>query len=1175
MAAGFSKNEQEYFVNNHKNELIGITSSKLAVYKNPKSLYHHVINLLAVSKKCQRSGDSLVCPLESKYKELKSQNFPLKELEFILETAKLNVKSDAKSQTSIKKFFVVKPKEDHSQPVVQILDPFETEVPVEVEILSEFENNITEGEVSQNEMVCSEVGGKDFQELFSNLGLKSHKAWLEENHNLNVVSKNLNPKLLDYVLYSKEVDNYATWFQSESQFSMKKNLVETKLTELRNLLEDFRIYLQTDFVPQPDTQKCLGEFAMFCKLKMQDLQAPILSIMMELAGILPDMIRRLKKRISFYTASKEDPSIKFDCKNPSLSWEKCLRSLSGKTSGLSKVSPEEFERIAHLFNYFASQNIEFCTPQELLSYLGKDKLELKSFNKILLESLPLILITNQEVSIFIDGERFFSSAHSIFNLVQMVSNKDSTNENNNNRTEHPAQEQKCDRKRGRPLYSDQRPDVLEAVKEFVVNSGITAHLRRRNDQGGFGFSIPQLHQFVSDKFYKEDPDMAPSLTTLRRFFAAANSNNNASKHYHQLINARPATKRNNEHVGDIHAHRHQCFATVKAVRELAAKHDDDCEVFSVDDKCKIPMGTPAVSRLVHQRRFFMKDQAPKLADHDLRTGFMIVPNGYMRLQTKTNFIDTRATVSPKGMAESMEANEMIDTLLEDEADYKVEEKAQQFLDSNILEDLHLIPNSETPAVPSKDLSFEEFYPPEEEYIPVDDLFVTGKVLCFCETTQWSCKICKKPCCDFCASGDSAEELSKRFCKLCAAPGCSWQVDGQFDSDSDSGSDLEPRKHKKRCLAAVDTSSDDELKESEVQIIDDLEEDLGSFNEQSANNIEAVEAKFKIIEDEEGREHVSYPHTGEFYIFFKSNTYKPSTIERHLNDMTNIRENNTTSGNKPVLVIIADDGADWGLRSPVTAHALGKFFRDSNLDFLAFVKIAPGDSRFNPVEHGWGFLTPKLSGVVLPAKIVRDDADEDVPKDVEGSSPVDVDEEEKVEVFDKGINVLVNLLSGLKFDGHLVKPVAVNCLSDEVSIDENLFNNAKYDNFEELHDFYDSKSAKETLRKMTLNKVLLKEVKFINKHMDKREHGIFFRKCSVMLGDKPCKYCRLNPPRASKEFWKDLPSRSLGGLFWDLEPDTDHPGHFKTFLSLVAQKSQVVPDGQLQSVQRCQVKKKKG
>ena len=83
--------------------------------------------------------------------------------------------------------------------------------------------------------------------------------------------------------------------------------------------------------------------------------------------------------------------------------------------------------------------------------------------------------------------------------------------------------------------------------------------------------------------------------------------------------------------------------------------------------------------------------------------------------------------------------------------------------------------------------------------------------------------------------------------------------------------------------------------------------------------------------------------------------------------------------------------------------------------LLVVKNAPKDSRFNPVEHLWGYLTGKLSGLVLPTSI-------------EGDDSLTV---EDPEVIDQGIDILKNTIEGIQFNGFDVNPVAVHCNSEEI------------------------------------------------------------------------------------------------------------------------------------------------
>ena len=384
------------------------------------------------------------------------------------------------------------------------------------------------------------------------------------------------------------------------------------------------------------------------------------------------------------------------------------------------------------------------------------------------------------------------------------------------------------------------------------------------------------------------------------------------------------------------------------------------------------------------------------------------------------------------------------------------------------------------------------------------------------------------------------------------------LDGNASSSDDDSVDFEPPKKRKKRIPALESESDDEACEPTVEktsssrqwkrihvesdsddssekqegdknnLTKNLQDDL-SESEEDSNNAEDEKdesyssdeqggpPEFRIMPDEEGHNHVSYPDTGKFYDFLKSHNFKPSTIERHINDIINIFEANEVLKEKKVLSIIVDDGADYGIRSPSTLHLFGRLWLKLDLDMLMIVKNAPKYSKHNPVEHGWGFLTPKLAGLVLPTKLEDDiDETEEIEEEMKES------EEKNPDVADQGIGIVKG---ALKLDGFDVVPVGVFCDSDDVEIEgqpKRLFGDEEL-----VRTFYDSSLSKERLRKR--DPEMLKEAKLFNNHVDKRSHSIFFRKWHMKKGDRPCKHCRIHPPRASSSLWKDLPRRESGGL----------------------------------------------
>ena len=106
----------------------------------------------------------------------------------------------------------------------------------------------------------------------------------------------------------------------------------------------------------------------------------------------------------------------------------------------------------------------------------------------------------------------------------------------------------------------------------------------------------------------------------------------------------------------------------------------------------------------------------------------------------------------------------------------------------------------------------------------------------------------------------------------------------------------------------------------------------------------------LIVEKEGREHVAYPNTGRSYVFYKSHRAKPSNISRHCNDILTIAETEGSLKEKPNLLLLLDDGADYGGRSLQTLYYLGILWMMLNLDMLIISRNSPGDSRWNPIER---------------------------------------------------------------------------------------------------------------------------------------------------------------------------------------------------------------------------------
>ena len=74
------------------------------------------------------------------------------------------------------------------------------------------------------------------------------------------------------------------------------------------------------------------------------------------------------------------------------------------------------------------------------------------------------------------------------------------------------------------------------------------------------------------------------------------------------------------------------------------------------------------------------------------------------------------------------------------------------------------------------------------------------------------------------------------------------------------------------------------------------------------------------------------------------------------------------GNILNVVMVADEGPDWSVKSVSNFLSMGLLWANLELDSLIIQCYAPGHRRFNPIERSWSFLTNKIATVTLPDTI---------------------------------------------------------------------------------------------------------------------------------------------------------------------------------------------------------------
>ena len=1028
--------------------LTKILVSQFVPYRNPKSLYHHVINCLAVDLEKKRdsgsSGVSSLCSLEIEWKSLKERGFPRQEITELILRASRKVK--VQKQTQINDFF--------SSPKASSSSSKSTVKSSRSEVICDEESNICladeEADIFEPEVGIEVLNEEDDEKEYENedslelkqlcslLGVAGGKNLrISKCSNIGIVAAQIIPELKANMELSKRVDDLATFFQTKSELTVQRKLLEEEKVTLKTLLLDLVTYSVVN-------NETLAEMSLvekkryidYCARETKEVAESIAKSQLLALNLLQDVNSRIKKRLRSYKSHHSQKSRMeiFSSSVVNNSWEECFE-LIDKKQVEAKFTEKDFNETRNFFLSLSKCGHEYCKVEDLLEHLQKQSKDKLYVLKTLISNLPIVWVrfaNNQDI--LIDGETLYTSPSMLFILMHMQKKAD-----RNSRPSQKVEKKKGTRHSrhgsGRPSFVARNPEILPAVKNYAENSGVGAQTRRRSEVGAFGFTMPDVQKFVRNKFYSENPESAPSLSTVRRWFCAAFNNRKASKFYKGLITARPGLKRNDGTVGEPHEHRKHCFTEVKIAREFGAKHQEECIVLSCDDKCKLPVGPPVVSRLATlSRKFFIDNDSPVLDDHDIRTGQCIVPNGYMQLKMKEGFVDTRIIKSAE-----KECGEVFQEKVLDD-DKTVEEALEEFLKplEEVQDEFHIDLEEEHVGDAINHDVIEE----SEKEEPF------GPPGCFCLTTWHTCSTCKAVTCNFFSPNP---ESAKRMCQGCYSKGGPLQVDGGVsESESDDEADFIKRSSKKR-MSVLDSSdeseeegdvvenneakkprrrmrtiwsSDDECLETGHINLEHVEETVlpgqSSSKQSNAQGEESDDEGFvnaRTVDDELGQPHIPYPANGPSHVFFKSNSHDPSTIEEHVNDILNIVTNDDSLKNKKVMILILDDGADYGIRTPSTMHYFGKLWMHLDLDMLLVVKNAPKDSRFNPIEHLWGYLIGKLAGLVLPTSI-------------DGNNNLTVDDPE---VLNQGIDILKNTIEGISFNGFDVDPVAVHCNSEEITI----------------------------------------------------------------------------------------------------------------------------------------------
>lgn len=261
-----------------------------------------------------------------------------------------------------------------------------------------------------------------------------------------------------------------------------------------------------------------------------------------------------------------------------------------------------------------------------------------------------------------------------------------------------------------------------------------------------------------------------------------------------------------------------------------------------------------------------------------------------------------------------------------------------------------------------------------------------------------------------------------------------------------------------------------------------------------------------VEDSNGRQHYKFARTGPLDLFFRAGKYCKDSALSHYMDLKDILLPIIEAEQKKAVVIVVDNGPDWNKTSLKTLLAMGKLWADLKLDYLHVTSYAPGNSKYNPIEHAWAPMTVWWSALTLYA---------------DPSEPSSV-------VLDRAMATLVRSLQGKCYDGFPINGRFVPCNADNKDMTE-------------LDSLVDSLS-KCSLRKQKQDedlKNLQTELKFIYSHTAQRTYSLEYKRCK----SDTCGHCTSFPLTAKKT----LELMEKASCMFTPLPSSTLSGHYATFM----------------------------
>ena len=571
-----------------------LKSSSYATYKAPNSLYQNLINAIRVRDKRQQvncfnsEASTKVDNMDAanqEYHNLKKQLYPPHLIQAIVDKALKNVvQNNMLKQMALTSFFSPKPKVLHT--------------PDRPEQKGDDSDVVREvGEARDSHARCNEAtsGSIGVRKVYKILKLKRGVEMSQEvkkDSLFSVMAEGFARLLEDVLKKSMMLETSTHYQQKNSTFTQLKLKIQEQTEMLKKKLEELAELTLDDMDMAELTRQERRARERNQDVLIEVKTEEVIEAMTSLKPQLKVMKRKLEVRFSDKSRANKvkEKQADIEVKNPFHTTGECVKKLLAEfdESGNDKVDGLTKEEYIQTITFFAtkvSEGQEYSLPKEMAAGIGRTgEKEVREVVSSIVKWLPVASLTVNKTTVLLDAPSTFSSTIKISRIMAALKKKE--------RTLYVPKKvvktstEKVKRKRGKGGTS-MKPYLVEAIKTFMTSSGAGDQERRRHESGTIGFSIPQVHEWLKEEVVREG-DKLPSKTAIRMLFLPANSRRQYSKKYHGILKARPAPKRNDAVPGgQPHPHRHECFSTMKAVKEWAEHYSSDISLFSVDDKAKV------------------------------------------------------------------------------------------------------------------------------------------------------------------------------------------------------------------------------------------------------------------------------------------------------------------------------------------------------------------------------------------------------------------------------------------------------------------------------------------------------------------------------------------------------------------------------------------------------------